>query len=281
MTRRLRRAVPAAGLVTLLLAACSPADPASVARAVAGTLTAVPTQTPVVVVVTVIPPAGLPTATSAAVVGPAASETPASPEASPTAAPSETMPPSIEPTGRPTLGDDFSQPTGWTLAEDGLQKTALVAGRLEFTVKEPDQFRFLYDIRRRGRDFFARLTGGGAACQPRDRLGLLFRVQDGANYYQLEVDCAGHFRLAKVVDGELTPLRDWAASLAIRVGEGAANDLAVRAQGPALEAFINGTSVLQTSDPAFAEGAFGLIVGSGPSFGFTAVFDDFQVWELR
>ncbi|MBL8056920.1 MAG: hypothetical protein JNK29_09495 [Anaerolineales bacterium] len=258
-----------------LLAACVSADPAVVARAVAGTLTAVITPTPVVVVVTVqsLPPAAVPTASPA----------PATPTpvltASPTAPPTATGP---APAGTPTLSDDFSQPTGWTLAEDGMQKTALAAGQLEFTVKEPDQFRFIYDLRRRGGDFFASVAASAGACQPRDRLGLLFRVQDGSNYYQFEVDCTGHFRLAKVVADALTPLRDWAVlPAAPETSAAGPRTVAVRAQGPALEAFVDGVSVAQVTDSAFAEGAFGLIVGSSPAAGFTAHFDDFQVWTLR
>lgn len=283
MRRRSPTAIAAAGLAAWALAACVSADPAVVARAVAGTLTAVLTQTPVVVVVTVqsMPPAGIPTATPA----PPAETAP--PSASPTAPSTETARPGPAPTGAPSLADDFSQPSGWTLAEDAMQRTALVEGQLEFVVKEPDQYRFIYDVRRRGGDFFVSVTASAGACQPRDRLGLLFRVQDGANYYQFELDCAGNYRLAKVVQGALTPLRDWAAlppapgGPVAGLAAGGVSGLAVRAQGATLEVFVNEAAVAQVNDDSFAEGAFGLIVGSDPSSGFTARFDDFQVWALR
>ncbi|MBP7690549.1 MAG: DUF1080 domain-containing protein [Anaerolineales bacterium] len=255
------------------LAACSPADPGLVARAVAGTLTAAPSQTPVVVVVTVWAPTPPPSATPAAAI---------TLPPSPTPAPTATTPAGPAPTGAPALADDFSQPSGWTLGEDGVLRAALVDGQLELTVKEPDQFQFLFDTQRRAGDFYAELTGRAAsACQPRDRYGLLFRVQDGGNYYQFEVDCAGRYRLAKRVAGQLTALKDWSLDPAILTGDGVSNTLGLRVQGARLEAWVNNTPVFQTTDAAWPEGALGLIVGSDPSSGFSARFDDLRVWVLR
>lgn len=260
-------------LAALPLTACVSADPAVVSRAVQATLAARPTATPIVVVVTVVrPPESVPTAT------PPPTET-AAPE--PTAAPTTPSPAdAAAPTGLPAFADDFSQPGAWSLGEDAVQRTELVDGQFAFTLKEPDQFRFLYDITRRARNFYAALTGRGAACQFRDRYGLIFRVRDGANYYQFEVDCDGRYRLAKVVDGTLTALKDWTPDPAVAAGPGAVNALAVRAEGDQLTVFVNGARVFEAADASFAEGSFGLYVGSSPAAGFTALFDDFRVWAL-
>src|SRR4030067_809896 len=63
---------------------------------------------------------------------------------------------------------------------------------------------------RRARDFSATISGAAAECGFRDRYGVLFRVQNGSNYYQFEVDCDARYRLSKVVEGAVKPLRDWA-----------------------------------------------------------------------
>lgn len=268
----------AAGLV-----ACVSADPAVVARAVDATLTAVrgaPTPTPIVVVVTVIKTSGaLPTVTPA--LTPAGTPTPT--EAVLMAAPTATGAQAADltpPAAEPRFADDFTQPGGWTLGEDAVQRTALVDGRLEFTIQEADQFRFIYNSTRRAGDFYAELTGATTACQFRDRYGLLFRVQDSVDYYQFDVDCDGRFRLAKVADGQLAALKDWTADAAIRSGPGAVNTLAVRASGETLAAAVNGALVFETSDASFREGGFGLVAGSGSAGGFTVALDDFRVWDL-
>jgi hypothetical protein len=268
--------------IVLLLAACATADPALVSQSVNATLTAIPTQTPVVVVVTVLKGGGaIPTVTA-----PPATDAPplpltATPDPDATPAPSVTdLPVSLTPPGPLLFTDDFSQPSVWNLGEDAMQRVTLADGKLLFTLKEPDLFRFIYNLTRRGRDFYASLTGSAQACAFRDRYGLLFRVQDNANYYQFEADCDGRYRLSKIAEGALTALKDWTPVSALNP-QGGPNELGVRAQGQTLELFGNGQALLKTSDDSYAEGGFGLYVGAGLSPEFTASFDDFSVWEIR
>lgn len=305
----------------LSLAACVSADPTLVARAVDATLTAAVTPTPIVVVVTAVgggapilsvtPDASvqqtLIAATETLAAGsatplppvPGGSQTrPYTPTATGTPILSDTPPPSATaqpPTGTPAptesptplaLGaslyeDDFTQPKLWNLGEDNVQRTAIAGGQLSITLKVADHFTFIYNLTRRARDFYAIVTGAAADCRFRDRYGLLFRVQDGSHYYQFEVDCDGRYRLSKVVDEALTPLRDWTPSDSIRSGGGVSNDLSVRAQGDNLEVFANGQSLWKLADTTYGEGGFGLYAGSGVSETYTATFDDLRIWEVK
>jgi len=258
-------------ITSSLLPACVSADPALVARAVAATLAAAVTPTPIVVVVTVIP-----TQPSAA------SPTPLPPPTeTPLSTPSPTPSP-VVPVGQVIFQDDFAQSGQWFLGDEtDFQKTAIADGKLDITLKVADRFALIYNTQRRAGDFYAAVTAATAACQFRDRYGLLFRLQDDLNYYQFDVDCDGRFRLSKVIGGELTPLQDWTSQAAIQTG-GAVNALGVRASGDTLEVFANGQSLFQTSDVLYPEGGFGLYAGSGPQSGaYTATFDDLSVWELK
>lgn len=270
------------------LAACGPADPLVVSQAVAGTLAAQPTQTPVVVVVTV-PVVALEVVTATP---PSATATPA-PTATSAAPPTETAAPTASPrpteaaaslpvpTGAPLFGDDFTTAeTVWNLTEDAVQKVALADGRLSFTIKQADQFRFIYNPDRRAEDFIASVTGALPECAFRDRYGLLFRVKNNQNFYQYEVDCDGRLRLSKTVNGVFAVLKDWAPTTAAQTGSGAVNELRVRAEGGALTFYVNGIEVSVLRDEAFEEGGFGLYVGSNPAGAVTAFFDDFRVWEI-
>ncbi len=301
--------------LSLSLAACVSADPTLVARAVDATLTAAVTPTPIVVVVTAVgrgtpilsvtPDASvrqtLIAATETLAAGsatplppvPGGSQTrPYTPTATATPIPTASAQP---PTGTPApaesptplaLGaslyeDDFTQPKRWNLGEDNVQRTAIAGGQLSITLKVADRFTFIYNLTRRARDFYAIVTGAAADCGFRDRYGLLFRVQDGSNYYQFEVDCDGRYRLSKVVDETLTPLRDWTPSDSVRSGSGVSNDLSVRAEGDDLEVFANGQSLWKLTDTTYEEGGFGLYAGSGVSETYTATFDDLSVWEIK
>jgi hypothetical protein len=259
----------------LFLSACTTADPAAVARAVNATLTAAPTHTPVVVVVTVLGQTlVIPTVT------PAPSDTPM-PEVSPT--PTVEATPTAPPValGDVILLDDFSDAARWPASDDEFQNTALQDGALVLTLKQPEHFTLAYNNTRLARDFYASVTGQASACAERDRYGLLFRVQDAANYYQFQVDCDGRYRVVAVVDGELKILRDWTASDAVRAGS-EANTLGVRVQGNTIEVFANGQSLIEVSDATFIEGGFGLYAGSGSlSKTYAVTFDDLGVWMLK
>jgi hypothetical protein len=292
------------------LTACVSADPTLVARAVEATLSAVPTATPIVVVVTAA--GGLPITTvtadvsaqqtlSAATLTLAASLT--APVPMPTGTPAPPASPSTGavtaplpiPTGTPTPGfvgppnfvgnnlfaDDFTQPQLWPASEDSTQRIVVAGGQLSITLKAADRFTLVYNIKRRAKDYYVSVTGTASACRFRDRYGLLFRLQGPSDYYQLEVDCDARYRLAKIISGTLTALQDWTPNPAIVKGSHAQNVLGLRVQGDTLEAFVNGVSLGQLKDATFTEGGFGLYAGSGLSESYTAAFDDLQVWELK
>ena len=268
----------------LLLSACSPADPALVARSVNATLTAVITPSPIVVVVTVekpvtvIPPDTVtpsPTHTSAPTVTATASTTP-----SPTLTPPATPTLAFE-LGDSIWRDDFTDPGQWLQSDDVAQSTEVSDGQLLITIKLAERFTLAYNNARRAEDFYAAVIGRAETCLFRDRYGLLFRVQDGSNYYRWEVDCDGRYRFSKVVNDGMVLLQDWTAASGVNPS-GQPNTLSVRARGHTFEVFVNHVPQLTLTDDEFAKGGFGLYAGSGPqSENVTVRFDDLNVWALK
>jgi len=307
-------------LAVIMLTACVSADPTLVAQAVDATWRAAPTATPIVFVVTALGGSGpaVPTVTLDAAARQtlhaatrtlaAASFTPApaSPTAAPTtsplaavtftptpsptllptvtisASPSATPPPSITPLPLSALWlrDDFDESGNWPTGADEVRQITLSNGQLSITLQQSDHFAVVYNITRRTNAFLAQVTASSAACAYRDRYGLLFRLQDGNNYYRFEVDCDRRYRVARIVSGELMPLCDWTRSDFIHRGDEAPNVLAVRAVGEYLSIFANGQFLREVKDDTFADGALGLFAGSGASSTYTATFDDLRVWEI-
>ena len=280
-------ALAALGAAAFGLSGCVSADPQVVARAVAATLQAAPTPTPIVVVVTVGAQKPLiPTVTAAPPATPAPANTPtAAPTASPPAPPSNTAVPTPSATftpssiGRLVFDDDFVAPGNWDLGkEDSLQRKIIANGWLSVTVKLTDRFVVVYRPQSVP-TVYIQASAMAPSCHTRDRYGVIFRVQDSQNYYQFDVDCDGRYRLSKTVDGTLTPLVNWTANAVIRAGSGSANDLTVRATGANLAVSANGISLAKVTDSTFSLGGFGFIVGSGLTGPYTAAFGKLRVWE--
>jgi len=275
------------------LGGCVSADPQVVAQAVAATLKAVPTPTPIVVVVTALsaqkpsiptvtaappatatlPPTKVPTA--APTVAASATALPVDTTAAP--APTATLTPSS--LGNLVFQDDFLAPGNWDLGkEDSVQRKVIANGWLSVTLKLTDRFLVVYRPQSVP-TVYIQVSATTPACHTRDRYGVIFRVKDSQNYYQFDVDCDGRFRLGKMVDGTLTPLVDWTANAAIRAGASGANDLTVRAIGPNLTVSANGIALAKVADSTFTLGGFGFSVGSGLTVPYTAAFNKLRVWE--
>lgn len=287
-----------AGLA-LALAGCVTAEPGVVARAVNATLTAVITPTPIVVVVTAVgvqnrtiatvtpaPPATAslpPTATAIATLPPAPvrATSPLTPTVTPsatgTAVPTPTITPGVY--GRLVYQDDFTQVGTWDLgAADSVQSKTIANGMLSVTIKQSDRFVVVYKTQSVP-DLYIQITAQAPTCDTRDRYGLVFRVQDVENYYLFDVDCDGRYRLAKMVQGNLTALVDWTANAAVNVGAGAVNALTVRAVGTQMAVSANSHSLAKVTDDTFRLGGFGFSVGSGLTAPYTATFQSLHVWE--
>jgi hypothetical protein len=282
-------ALAAVCAATLSLGGCVSADPQVVAQAVEATLKAAPTPTPIVVVVTAVSvqklsiPTVTPVPAATAIPPNTATVAPALP--SPTAPPADTASPvpsetpTSDATGKLLFEDDFLQPGTWDLGQpDSLQSKVIANGWLSVTLKLTDRFVVVYRPQS-APTVYIQVTALAPTCHVRDRYGVIFRVVDSQNYYQFDVDCDGRFRLAKMVDGKLTPLVDWTANAAIHAGGGTANDLTVRAIGNYLAVSANGIALAKVTDDTFALGGFGFSAGAGLMVPYTAAFDKLRVSE--
>ncbi len=263
-----------------LLSACAPRQ-AVIDSGVAATLTAlVPTS---------LLPAGRPTSTPVPLIMPAVSpDTPVAadtPTSENTAAPTATVAAlpvntaAANTTGALIFEDLFDTAGPWAVGDTADSNIAVSGGALTYIQKTPGTFSYRI-IGRQGGDFRAEVsTALPTGCGSGDKFGLMFRILDANNYYVIQVDCEGRYRLMRLVGGAGTALIDWSQSTAIKRGVNAANTLRVETKGSSLTVFINGERLGTASDSIFASGRFGLWVGSNVTKNFTAVFDDLRVYQ--
>lgn len=263
-----------------LLSACAPRQ-AVIDSGVAATLTAlVPTS---------LLPAGRPTSTPAPLIMPAVS--PDTPAPADTPAPENTAAPAATDAALPVntaaanaagaliFEDLFDTAGPWAVGDTTDSNVAVSGGALTYIQKTPGTFSYRI-IGRQGNDFRAEVsTALPKGCGSGDKFGLMFRILDASNYYIFQIDCEGRYRLMRFVGGAGTALIDWSQSTAIKRGVNAANTLRVETRGNSMTVFINGEQLDTASDSIFANGRFGLWVGSNVTKNFTVVFDELRVYQ--
>lgn len=274
-----------AGLALALLVAvgCSP-RPDVIQAAVQGTLTAqAPTSvlpadrpTSTLVPTVLVPTTAAPTPTEA----PTPTDTP-NPEATPTEEPTATPEQQITlERGEPIYEEPFDSAGPWAVGETERDNVQVTAGVMQFTQKNPGTFGFRI-TGRQAEDFYVEVAAAvQGRCRTGDKYGLVYRLQDSANYYVFLVDCDRQFRVLRVTAGVLDSLNEWTRETAIDGGTNAANLLGVRGQGARFDFFVNDEHIFTVDDDHFGGGRFGMWVGSGATTNFTVQFDDFSIYAL-
>lgn len=111
---------------------------------------------------------------------------------------------------------------------------------------------------------------------PESAAALLFRYQDGDNFYIFNVAANGTYSLELRRNSQWTRLIDWTASPAIR-SLNEANLLRVDATGDTFTLYVNDTRLGVATDPTFQRGGLALAVNTFDDGGARVTFDDLSV----
>ena len=180
--------------------------------------------------------------------------------------------------------DDFSDPkSGWTLVSDNEDYKCGYQPREDpwysISIFVPDWAAMAWRPESSYDDFEVDANAGCVAADPPGEFGLLFRMQDGTNFYCFSVSNQGYWRLRKMVSGTWQAILASTYSDAIATGDHW-NYLGVVCSGPNITLSVNDTEVGQVSDSTFASGWVGLMGGSFETGDVQMVFDDLAVWSL-
>ena len=186
------------------------------------------------------------------------------------------------------LQDEFADGSmnGWTVIDDGtvdapsawstssgqlVQSTNIYDGTSADPADLPKRGSYAaYDGGYGWTDYRLSLTLGS---DDDDAVGVMFRLQDNANYYRFSWDKQrGYRRLVKNVGGVFTLL----AEDAVPYTQGQTYQLDIRVQGDQIEVLIDGAPIFSVTDASLAHGSI-----AAYSWGNTgAVFDDIAVTDL-
>lgn len=143
----------------------------------------------------------------------------------------------------------------------------------------PQDWHFYSNLARTFTDFDVKVDVRIGVSEYSKRYGLVFRREDGDNYYVFMVDpTTGKYRLRKQVNDRWSNVVRWTESRSINRGT-ATNEMRVVARGDSLTLFINGRQVNSTRDFAFKSGNIALYAGNGSDpAGAEVFFDNLEVY---
>jgi hypothetical protein len=190
-----------------------------------------------------------------------------------------TVPPTTEP---PVSGllkyDDFSNPnSGWAVATGDYFSVGYSGGGYEIEITAPDSWRMswwppdVYDDVAYASDVYTSTDYGSWMY------GLVFRVQDGDNFYQLAVYGDDTATLWKKAGGQWTQISDL-VDLTPTASDGWRH-LAVSMMMDSFVAYVDDVAIGPVYDGTFTEGKMGYYVGTFNDSYFMVHFDEFAVWS--
>ncbi len=176
--------------------------------------------------------------------------------------------------------DRFGDPSsGWGEFDDGAGVAGYTDGAYHVYVKTPNVNVWAHP----GMDFDAvqlevdALAAGGPQ---ENRIGLICRLTDNANFYYFIISADGYYGIGKVKDGvwSLLSTAEMQQHPAIHTGA-QSNHLRADCTGSVLVLYVNSLLVGSAMDTDFSRGDVGLLAGTFDTPGADIYFDNFVVFK--
>jgi hypothetical protein len=177
--------------------------------------------------------------------------------------------------------DEFTlgQMADWQFEGDAQGRTTIVNEQLMVELNAPNLMQFSSLQEQSFADFILQVEVRQLAGDPGNTYGVLFRMQDAAQFYRFELTGDGLYMVERRnADGTWTRfVDDWTESPAIARGINALNRIRVEAIGSNFSLYVNDQLVHQFVDSAYASGTIGLDAGTFVQPHTQALFDNVVV----
>jgi len=183
--------------------------------------------------------------------------------------------------GDPAWRDTFDGSANWYMLATSNVQYAVTNGTLVMTALNAgtaDEWNISYQPAIR--NFYLEATfKTGAQCSGLDRYGFLFRAPGPNNGYVLGFSCDGRYRIYKWDGANYTGLVEWTSNSNIHSGPNKTNRMGILAQGDSLKLYANGKILTSITDSSYAEGQFGLFIGSPNTANLQVFVDEVSYWN--
>ena len=211
----------------------------------------------------------------------------------PSETPTETETPTTQPTstlsgndpkknlGPPSWTDNFSTSTNWFGYDESDSKVEVNGGKLLFTIKPASSGTvWTVALPNLGNFYIEVFAKTPAACNGKDRYGMLLRAPNPSKGMIFEFSCDGFYRIAKWDGAIWSEIQNWTPSALINAGPDQTNLMGVKAVGNVFQLFSDGNLLVEVTDGEFGSGRFGLAAGSDGTANLLIEFDDMAYWNL-
>lgn len=183
------------------------------------------------------------------------------------------------PTGGVLYQDDFSDPqSGWGMLNNDAGVAAYSKDSYHIYVKSPNVNLWAHP----GQNFSTVtveadvLSAGGPA---ENRMGLICRMQDAANFYYFVISDDGYYGIGKVKAGKWSLLETPEMRPHSAILTGSSNHLRADCVGDLFAFYVNDQLVGTAADKDFRSGDVGILAGSFNIPGADIYFDNFVAYK--
>ena len=180
--------------------------------------------------------------------------------------------------GRLLLFEDFSDPaSGWPVAAHPASEVGYELGRYVVRVKAQDTFAWAGRVEPLA-DVTVAVDVSPSEQSKGSEYGLVFRLRDVDNFYQLSVQNDDTASVWRRQGGQWTALSP--AFKLPPAGADGARHLLASMQGGVITCWVDDEAIGWYRDTTFANGRVGVFAGSAEASSTAAFFDDFTVWSI-
>ena len=127
-------------------------------------------------------------------------------------------------------------------------------------------------------DFVLEFDAALAQGNQYNSLGVLFRIQDKNNFYELSINGNSSYVVRKQIEDEWIDIIDWTSSEAIReMGE--TNHVRLVGHQGTFILYANDQYVLEFTDDSFVSGDMAILTAAYDNPPVRSTFDNIKVWE--
>ncbi len=167
----------------------------------------------------------------------------------------------------------------WLIEQDTIGSTAIVNEQLLITVAAPNTVQYSTLQEKVYGDFALEVDVTQVAGPPESSYGVLFRVEDGQQFYRFDITGNGLYIIERHNgDGTWTRLvQEWTPASALNQGLNVTNRLRVLASGQSLTFYANDVLLTQVNDATYADGLIGLDAGTFGGSNLQVAFDNLTI----
>jgi hypothetical protein len=182
-------------------------------------------------------------------------------------------------TGEVILTDNFTDASSWTTLKLKEKSATVTNGELTLAISEPQGSLSCVLQQPELRNFYLEITASPSLCKEKDEYGILYKYNDGQNFFRFIITCDGRARVDRLLKGEASSPFPLTFFGAIPPGAPSSSQLAILVKDGKMQFYINHEFLTSLRDENLPEGTIGVYARAAQDSPVTVNFSDLKVYE--